>query len=164
MKKISIAVLILIIGVISFSGCEKDDICVDGDEPLLVIRFYDASDTTELKDVTSLEVRGLSETETLDIIDNADLDSIALPLRATSTFTSFVISRQLSGEDTENIDVLTFSHETKSVFISRACGYIANYENLSDSLTPDSDNWIQSIEIVNTSIENSDSAHVKIFH
>ncbi|MDE3743771.1 DUF6452 family protein [Maribacter polysaccharolyticus] len=164
MKKISTAFVILIIGILSFSGCEKDDICTDGDEPLLVIRFYDASDTDEYKDVTNLEVKGVTETDTLDVIDNADLDSIALPLRATYSYTSFLISRQESNEDTENIDVLTFSYETNSVYISRACGYVANYENLSDSLTTDSDNWIESIEVVNTTVENSDSAHVKIYH
>ena len=154
----------IVLGIISFSACEKDDICVDGDEPLLVIRFYDVTDTTELKDVTNLEVRGLISPDTLDVISNVDLDSIAIPLRADAAFTSFVISRQESSDETENIDVLTFSHGTKDVFISRACGYIANYENLSSDLTVDSDNWIESIEIVNTTIENSDTAHVKIFH
>lgn len=163
MNKIRITFFI-VLGIISFAACEKDDICVDGDEPLLVIRFYDVTDTTELKDVTNLEVRGLISPDTLDVISNADLDSIAIPLRADASFTSFVISRQESSDETENIDVLTFSHETKDVFISRACGYIANYENLSTDLTVDSDNWIESIEIVNTTIENSDTAHVKIFH
>jgi hypothetical protein len=157
-------IFFIVLGIISFAACEKDDICVDGDEPLLVIRFYDVTDTTELKDVTNLEVRGLISPDTLDVISNADLDSIAIPLRADASFTSFVISRQESSDETENIDVLTFSHETKDVFISRACGYIANYENLSTDLTVDSDNWIESIEIVNTIIENSDTAHVKIFH
>ena len=163
MNKIRITFFI-VLGIISFAACEKDDICVDGDEPLLVIRFYDITDTTEFKDVTNLEVRGLISPDTLDVISNADLDSIAIPLRADASFTSFVISRQESSDDTENIDVLTFSHETKDVFISRACGFIANYENLSSELTTDSDNWIESIEIVNTTIENSDTAHVKIFH
>ncbi|MBD0850016.1 DUF6452 family protein [Maribacter arenosus] len=163
MNKIRITFFI-VLGIISFAACEKDDICVDGDEPLLVIRFYDITDTTEFKDVTNLEVRGLISPDTLDVISNADLDSIAIPLRADASFTSFVISRQESSDDTENIDVLTFSHGTKDVFISRACGFIANYENLSSELTTDSDNWIESIEIVNTTIENSDTAHVKIFH
>ena len=163
MNKIRITFFI-VLGIISFAACEKDDICVDGDEPLLVIRFYDITDTTEFKDVTNLEVRGLISPDTLDVISNADLDSIAIPLRADASFTSFVISRKESSDDTENIDVLTFSHGTKDVFISRACGFIANYENLSSELTTDSDNWIESIEIVNTTIENSDTAHVKIFH
>ncbi len=163
MNKIRITFFI-VLGIISFAACEKDDICVDGDEPLLVIRFYDVTDTTEFKDVTNLEVRGLISPDTLDVISNADLDSIAIPLRADASFTSFVISRQESSDNTENIDVLTFNHETKDVFISRACGFIANYENLSTDLTTDSDNWIESIEIVNTTIENSDTAHVKIFH
>ncbi|MGB5437414.1 MAG: DUF6452 family protein, partial [Maribacter sp.] len=78
--------------------------------------------------------------------------------------TTFVLSTQTTTEDPVNIDVLTFSYETKEVYISRACGFIANYENLSQSLTPDTENWIKDIEIVLPTVENSETAHVKIFH
>ena len=48
MKKIHIG-LLLLLGIIFISSCEKDDICVEGDTPLLVIEFYDAEDTSTLK-------------------------------------------------------------------------------------------------------------------
>lgn len=163
MNKLKIAFLILL-GIIFFSACEKDDICVAGDTPLLVIRFYNASDSTEIKAVTNLVVRGLISPDTLQIITNAALDSIALPLRSDIIDTSFILSQQSTTDDPVNIDVLTFSYTTKEAFISRACGYIANYENLAPSLTADADNWIKDIEVISSTVENSDTAHVKIYH
>ena len=163
MNKLKIAFLILL-GIIFFSACEKDDICVAGDTPLLVIRFYNASDSTEIKAVTNLVVRGLISPDTLQIITNAALDSIALPLRSDIIDTSFILSQQSTTDDPVNIDVLTFSYTTKEAFISRACGYIANYENLAPNLTADADNWIKDIEVISSTVENSDTAHVKIYH
>lgn len=163
MNKIKIAFFILI-GIIPFAGCEKDDICVDGDTPFLIMRFYDATDSTEFKDVSNLVVRGLVSPDTLDIITNAASDSIAVPLRSDFANTTFILSQQTTDDGPINYDVLTYSYETKEVYISRACGFIANYENLDTDLTIDTDNWIKSIEIVNPTIENSDTAHVKIFH
>ncbi|PIF01537.1 MAG: hypothetical protein CR994_00705 [Maribacter sp.] len=163
MNKIKITFFILI-GIIPFLGCEKDDICVDDGMRLLVIRFYDATDSTKLKNVPNLVVRGLVSPDTLGIIPNAASDSIAVPLRSDFKNTSFVLSQQTTDDSPVNYDVLTFSYETKEAFISRACGFIPNYENLNPSLTTDTDNWIKGIETVNPSIENSDTAHVKIFH
>ena len=163
MNRLRIA-FIIVLGIVAFAACEKDDICVDGDTPLLVIRFYDATDSTELKVVPNLKVRGLITPDTLDIISNIALDSIRLPLRTEALNTTFVLSTQTTTEAPINIDVLTFSYETKEVYISRACGFIANYENLSQSLTADTENWIKDIEIVLPTVENSETAHVKIFH
>ncbi len=151
----------------SFAACEKDDICVDGDTPLLVIRFYDVADTTLLKSVSGLVVSGLaSDGSVVGVIPNAGTDSIAIPLRIGEASTSFILSRNLTPDDetTENMDTLAFDYETQEVFISRACGFVANYNNLTNTLTTDSDNWIQDITIVTPSVENSTTAHVKIFH
>jgi len=63
-----------------------------------------------------------------------------------------------------NTDTLTINHESKEVFISRACGFIANYENLIPNLSTDDDNWIANIEVVSSTVENSETAHVKIYH
>lgn len=167
---LSIRVLLVFLGsFILFSGCEKDDICVEGDTPLLVIRFYDADNPTETKTVSSLRVLGLGQSNTVDTFtDRSTLDSIAIPLRINQPDTSFLlISESANDEDqmeTGNIDTLIFTYNTEEVFVSRACGFIANYNDLSDTLTPDSDNWIQSIEIINSTINSQSSAHVQIFH
>lgn len=166
MKKISASFLVLL-ALISLTNCEKDDICVDGDTPLLVIRFLDADNPTEFQDVSGLEVRGLlSDNTALDVIANASADSIAIPLRIGESGTTFILSQNPTPTDetTVNIDTLRFNYETNEVFISRACGFVANYTGLEDELTADGANWIQNIEIVTPLIENSASAHVQIFH
>ncbi|MET7030111.1 DUF6452 family protein [Sediminicola luteus] len=168
MKKIlAIGAILLII--ISFSACEKDDICVDGDTPLLVIGFYDVNDTTTAKKVSKLRVAGMDQEFTVNTVaDRTDQDLIEIPLRINSPTTSFVLisnsATNSSNEETGNADVVTFNYETKEVFVSRACGFIANYDSLNGALTTDTDNWIKGIEIVQTTINDQATAHVKIFH
>ncbi|UCD61871.1 MAG: hypothetical protein JSV59_04700 [Flavobacteriaceae bacterium] len=167
MGKIRILLLFLMI-FISFSACEKDDICVDGDTPLMIIRFYDNENPGELKAVPNLRIVGLGQSSTVNTIaDRTSLDSVALPLRINEINTGFIFISDSADEDdleTGNIDTLNFDYSTQEIFISRACGYIANYDDLSETITPDGDNWIQNIEIVSPLIKLQDSAHVKIFH
>jgi len=166
-KKISYLILLAFIFLVSYS-CEKDDICVDGDTPFLIIRFYDATDTLVLKAAPALRIVGLENGDPVNTFtDRTSLDSVAIPLRINEPATSFKIILNSEGEDdveTGNIDTLLFNYDTQEVFVSRACGFVANYDNLTELLSADSDNWIQNIEIANTSINSQDSAHVKIFH
>lgn len=155
---------IILLGILSFSACEKDDICIDADTPSLVIRFYDILDTTEFKEVQNLVVRGVTSSGALDsIITNASLDSIVLPLRTDSNNTSFTISRQTDILDI-NVDTLTISYDTKEIFKSRACGFIVNYDALQATVQQDDSVWIRETIITTPLIENTASAHVKILH
>jgi hypothetical protein len=167
MGKIRILLLIIWV-VISITACEKDDICVDGDTPLLIIRFYDNDNPSELKAVPNLRVAGLGQSFTVDTFaDRTSSDSIALPLRVNEANTGFVLISDSADEDdleTGNVDTLTFEYSTLEIFISKACGYIANYDDLGELLTTDSENWIQNVEIVSPLIQQQDSAHVKIYH
>ena len=162
------AVLLYVLILVGVHGCEKDDICVEGDTPLLIIRFYDAENPLEAKAVTNLRVEGLGQENPVDTFtDRSTLDSIAIPLRIHQPDTGFLFISESADEDgveTGNIDTLTFSYTTQEVFVSRACGFIANYNDLSDSLEADAENWIQSIEIINPSVNSFDAAHVEIFH
>jgi hypothetical protein len=157
--------LLIVFGLFS---CEKDDICVEGDTPLLIIRFYDAENPLEFKSVSSLRVTGLGQEFSVDTFtDRSTLDSISIPLRINQPDTGFVFISESATEDdleTGNQDTLSFSYNTREEFASRACGFIANFEQLSESLTSDGDNWIQSIEIIDTTINSQASAHVEIFH
>lgn len=150
-------------------GCEKDDICVDGDTPLLVIQFFDIDNPEESKAVPSLRIVGQNQNITVNTIsDRTSLDSIGIPLRINETDTSFIFisDSEDNEEDQEigNVDNLSFQYNTREVFISRACGYVANYNDLSDNLIPDADNWIREIEIVSPIVENQTITHVKIYH
>lgn len=176
MKKFYIPILVLIT-FISFGACEKDDICIDGDTPLLVIRFYDVDNPTTLKKVTKFRIVGVGQNTTVTTVsDRTDSDSIAIPLKVTDKTTGFYfISNSSNVETTDSggetvtveggdLDTLYFNYNRIDKFVSRACGYIANYEDLSGDLKTETDNWIKDIEIVTPLVENSTAAHVKIYH
>lgn len=151
-----------------FAGCEKDDICVDGDTPLLVIRFFDSAQPETPKAVDQLRVIGLENGDPVPTFaDRSSLDSIALPLRPGEAETAFILIRDSQDEDgveTGNADTLRLSYLTSEVFISRACGFVANYEALDGTLEAGSENWIQSIEVDTTSVQTQERRHVSIFH
>ena len=163
MKRLKIGLIVVFTLAISFSACEKDDICIDADTPRLVIRFYDVTDTTEFKDVQNLVVRGLLPSGPKDTIPNTALDSIVIPLRVDANETSFALTRQLSIDDI-NVDTLTLSYELKEVFKSRGCGFIVNYDALQATIKTDDSVWIQETRITTPLVENTASAHVKILH
>lgn len=156
------------VGFLLINSCEKDDICVEGDTPLLIIRFYDAENPEVFKSVSSLRVRGIGQENPVDTFtDRSSLDSISIPLRINQPDTGFLLILDSATEDdveTGNIDTLTFSYATQEVFVSKACGFIANYDQLNESLTTDTENWIQSIEIISPTINSQADAHVQIFH
>ncbi len=155
-----------------FLACEKDDICVDEDTPLLIIRFYDVENPEEFKMVPSLRVIGEGKTEPVNTFSDrvSTLDSIAIPLKPNDNTTqfSFIINSTDSdnGQETGTIDSLIFEYTTKEIFKSRACGFVVNYDELTANFSTTAENWIQRIEIIKPSIklEEEVTAHVKIFH
>lgn len=178
MKKIIFIVIIIISITTTISSCEKDDICPETTQttPLLVIEFHDnASRTaaeTELKDVIALRITTGDDNKTINTIeDRKNTNSITLPLKSFETSTSFTFIMNSEDEEdtsneTGNSDIVTFSYINKEVFISRGCGFANNYENLTETFNDGGDGtpWIRSIEILNSTIENQETAHVKIFH
>lgn len=166
MKKLKFTVLLFIV-FMGISACEKDDICVDGNTPLLVIRFYDNNtDDDTFKAPPNLRVRGQIANDTMGgIIPNTATDSIQLPLRIEALSTIFSLTTNATSNVlNDNEDIIFFSYTTRDLFISRACGFIVNYDSLSQTLTTDTNNWIKRIEISNNTIENQNAAHVKIYH
>ncbi len=163
---------IILLGIICFSSCEKDDICVEGDTPLLIIRFYDAADTTKFKPVAGLRIIGTGKDTPVNTFTDrsSDLDSIGIPLRVDDSTTGFAFILNSASDDegveTGNSDRVDFNYETREEFESRACGFIVNYDQLTFGFTPKTENWIQRIEIIKPSIEieETTAAHVKIFH
>lgn len=162
------AMLLMILLMWNFWACEKDDICVDGDTPLLVIRFYDITDTTELKPAAGLRVIGLGQNTVVNTFnDRSSRDSIGIPLKISDSVTDFIFilnSADEDGQETGNADTLRFNYETREVFISRACGFVMNFENLTGELPSDSSPWVQNLSVENPNVQNQSSAHVKIFH
>lgn len=160
---------VLFLFVLAVGSCEKDDICVDADTPLLVIDFYDVNDTTTLKNVTDLRIAGFGKSFTVDTFsDRSDLNTVSIPLRTNEDTTTFLMisnsATDDNGNETGNIDTLAFSYTRLEDFASRGCGFVVTYDNLTDMLDTGNDNWIQDIIIVSPQVIKSDTTHVKIFH
>jgi hypothetical protein len=161
--------ILLFIGILAVASCEKDDICVEGDTPLLVIEFYNINDTSALKTAPTLRGVGVGQNVTVSTVaDRTALNTISIPLKTDVDVTSFIIiSASASAEDgseTGNIDTVNFSYKRLEDFLSRGCGFVVNYDSLQANVSADTNNWIKDIEIIRSQVINSDSTHVKIFH
>ena len=143
-----------------FLSCEKDDFCIDSITPNMIIRFYDAANTSNTKSVSNLTVNP----EGLDVIySNESLDSIVIPLDVTSDQIIYNFSKG------NNQDIITIDYDVEEVFVSRSCGFKAIFNNV--TVTSDvSNDWIIGLTeasentITIPTIENESAAHLQIFH
>ncbi len=162
--------LILFLLLIYISSCEKDDICVDNDTPLLTIGFFDINDTALVKDVPLLRIQGLGLEDPLNTFgDRTAQNSIGIPLRVNDTSSGFVLinnsaDNDSTGVETGIIDTLTFTYTVQEKFVSRGCGFVANFSDLDTIRNVYSTDWIKKIQIVEPNVEFSNQIHVKIFH
>ena len=153
-------------------ACEKDDICADGTPttPRLIVKFYDATMPDETKTVANLAVYGLNDQNQAVFFDNiTNTDSLAVPLRTDTNVTQLVFHKDitdLSDLLVGNPDNVSISYNHEDKYVSRACGYKTIFELLSINIVTDTDNWILNAEINidNSTIENEQAAHIKVFH
>ena len=141
-------------------GCEPDDICIQGTSgtPQMIVVFYDYLQPEIKKEVTDLQVIGLDQ----DVaFYSGTTDSVAIPLKAkelASTYTFKKVENNLTLEES-----WTFEYNTYDAFISLACGYKKLFSNLT-SERQNSMIWIKDLEIINDSISEINTTHVKIYH
>jgi len=148
----------------AFSACEKDDFCTTETlTPKLILRFYDSSNPTELKAVENLSVWA-TDKDTLASYTSVTTDSIAIPLNTSSTSTEYHFKmNNTTGNSADNLyNQLTITYTLEDIYISRSCGFVSNFHNLSiDGET----NWIQTISpTTGLTITNETAAHVQIHH
>ena len=154
-RKIIFFGILIGLGALFITACEKDDICLEPTTPKLVIRFYDVNNPDIPKEITELQIVPEGLTDTLRFINQ---DSIALPLDVNKDNCRFRFIND------SNPDDLLFEYQREEIFVSKTCGYKTYFKNLSVSLQPDSDNWIKQLEILDNYIKIDTSAHVKIYH
>jgi hypothetical protein len=176
MKKI----LALLLVALSFSSCEKDDICTEETTPRLILEFYDISNNANLKNVVDLKVKGEDAADF--IVFNASLldtnperyifngNKIALPLKIDGTSTKYSLILNSKSTTASNEDFLQINYTPQNVFVSRACGFktifelspVPNGVIRTDAATPDTF-WIQDMNIVTTTIQTENETHIKIY-
>ena len=172
MKKIILLVVAL---ALSFSGCEKDDIC-DANTPTtprLVIGFYDFLNPSVLKNVSNLKVVGEGMTTGI-LFNGAEITSgntISIPLKTVGTTTnySFTLNSGNTNPALVDQDIIRFDYSTQELFVSRACGYKTiftldptNPYTHTDATTANV-KWIKFISVEKNNIENENETHIKIF-
>lgn len=145
-------------------SCEPDDICLTTipDTPKLIIGFFDES-TGLKKEVLDLKVQG-NNSEEIYLFQTTD--SISLPLKNLEKITSYALVKNFNENinDLGNRDHLLVSYQYNHIYISRACGYMSNYDINQVVVENDNSNWIIKSEIINSQVKDEKTIHVKVFH
>ena len=70
-----------------------------------------------------------------------------------------------AGETNELVDVYEFNYMRENIYINRACGFKTIYTTLS-AIEDDNEpvDWIINLDVLNTTVENENQAHITIFH
>ncbi len=154
-------IFLLVVLVFALS-CERDDICIDPTTPKLIIRFYDANNIAELKPVDNLQIEIDSLGTFIPFLTASTTDSIAVPLRVDIDYTKLKLYKNYEDILNEISDQFIVNYERELKFVSRSCGYKTIYNSI--SITNQTNNWIQSIEIVQQNILDEKERHLIIYH
>ena len=108
------------------------------------------------------------------LVFNSNVNRIELPLLIGNenqfTTTRYVLEKntnlRLDENDntSSNIDILEITYTPEFIYVSRACGFKSQFIGLSISVETDSDLWISNIETVETTVQDENTVHARIFH
>lgn len=166
MKKIPLLFIYLLI--ITFSSCEKDDICdaSTSTTPKLIIEFYDILNPIVKKNVTNLAVKEINTSSSLVFNGTS---KIKIPLKTNLDLTKYSLILNSTDTAIDNEDFLQFNYTRQNLFVSRACGFKTNFTLnpttpfiKTETSTPDG-YWIQNVEIITSNITTENEIHVKIY-
>jgi hypothetical protein len=162
-------ILWIVVVSLFFHSCEKDDICTPETPttPKIIIEFYDSENTSVLKQVANLQVRG----EGLNSVLNFNFVSkIELPLKTNEDKTLYEFTINSTSESPlKNVDFIEIKYTRRDIYISRACGFktyfsLNLFEPIENSNPPfDSILWIEQIGVIKNNIENEEDVHVKMY-
>lgn len=166
MKKIPLLFIYLLI--ITFSSCEKDDICdaSTSTTPKLIIEFYDILNPIVKKNVTNLAVKEINTSSSLVFNGTS---KIKIPLKTNLDLTKYSFILNSTDTAIDNEDFLQFNYTRQNLFVSRACGFKTNFTLnpttpfiKTETSTTDG-YWIQNVEIITSNITTENEIHVKIY-
>ncbi|MCB0465912.1 MAG: hypothetical protein KDC78_09630 [Aequorivita sp.] len=161
-------IILLILIIFVFKGCTKDDICPEDAATTsnLVIVFKDIANPANNKKVVVLSVL-TNNIDSTEVIRFENTDSIIVPLNTNSDTTKYLFKRSIiSTTDTiNNIDKLMFIYQRKNNYVSRACGFKTEFDNLDADLELEgTENWIEDIIVNRQTVNDENSAHVTLLH
>ncbi|MFD0933109.1 DUF6452 family protein [Psychroflexus salinarum] len=152
--------------ILLFFSCERDDICPEATitTPKLVIEFFDINNPENPKNVRNLAIREI-EKDTAILFNSTS--TISVPLKTDAIESRYVFNLNALADSGGLTDTLTFSYATEELYVSRACGFKANFidfrTRLENSETT-TDNWIRDILVRENTIENELETHLYIYY
>ena len=166
MKKI---LLLLVAIAWTSTSCEKDDLCdpTISTTPQMIIHFYDITNPTLDKAVTSLLIIGEGAQDSIQF--NAK-SVIKVPLRTTADITKyrFILNYGNTDPSFVNEDEIEFKYTRQNIFVSRACGFKTifildntNPYTLTDNPTPDQI-WMKNVTVSQPNILAENEIHLKV--
>lgn len=165
-KRYFLVILILI----GFSSCEKDDIC-EGfiATPNVRIEFYNKSNSTVLKPFYKIEcyVEPQFATDSLKVIEFYNKSEIQLPLKISENQTVWhlKVTEIINNDTIQKTDRLIFDYDPQAEYVSKACGYKTVFNNLSTSLNNNGIGlWITNYTPLTNNIINEENSHAKIYY
>lgn len=168
-------------------SCERDDICPANTPttPRLIIDFLDVDNPVNSKDVFNLVAIGVGNNEILDGFAVVNTNDLILPLKTEDTetgdlasSTQYTLYKDFTFNDggtpddpTDDIiggnpDIITINYSIELVFVSRACGFKAVFNNVTITIEDDANQWIRSTQSINDNqlVENETTTHFNLFH
>lgn len=108
-----------------------DDICLNSDStPRLKLKFRNDNNQLIRADSLYVDVDYGKETRK-NIISAANVDSVFVPMRIDeSPYTDIYFRKTKNG----NVSKVRINYEKKSIYVSPACGFKINYENMNAEL------------------------------
>lgn len=171
-KKISLFGFAL--GVLTLTSCEPDDICLAEEAPFVTLKLYYPNSDTDLEDTIFYKVYA-NDTLLIESGSNAkDLTVLNLPILTTENRTLKYVLEQGSSYNTTLInnndtivtphiapqDIIYVNYQIDNKYNSKACGFGVYFKDATFTTT---NNWIQNLEIVNTTIDDATSTNLNIF-
>ena len=150
--------MLVILAVIAIVSCERNDLCIDPGTPGVVTVFYNGI-SQQRQAVDSLVV--LSQNGDT-VIAPVRTDSLVIPLPVQGNEIKMIFQYQHG--NLRNPDTIRFGFTPELQFISKACGFKTVYTDFNAALVPDNDNWIQSVQPVQTRIDNDSIKHLAIYY
>ncbi len=144
------------------SSCEKDDVCVENDSVYVNLVFYSAEDGVTSKSVSGFSLLDLNG-DIVQNYDNTTVTAVALVLPTSQSSYDLILQKrtEVDGLTVNTNDTLNFSYTPKATYVSRACGYIRTYTDLSIQST---NNWISGVVVNTPEINSNKDEHVAILH
>lgn len=154
--------ILALVSLLMLSSCEKDDVCVENDSVYINLVFYSVEDGSTAKSVSGFSLLDLNG-DIVQNYDNTTVSAIALVLPTSETSYDLILQKrtEVDGLTINTNDTLNFSYTPKATYVSRACGYIRTYTDLSINSTR---NWVNEVIVNIPEINSNNDEHVAILH